>query len=122
MVKNYRNLKDIDIHLNDIVALIGENSSGKSNLLRAVTFPFLTDEAGFSGKKLSWVDINDDAKATYYRYIIDNQAKIKQLLVNSLLAICQQFSWMLIWHPKQRKTILLRISAFQLKKGKCYME
>jgi len=42
--KNYRNLKNIDIHLSDTVALIGENNSGKSNLLRAVTFPFLTEQ------------------------------------------------------------------------------
>ncbi len=50
IIKNYRNLKHIDIHLSDTVALIGENNSGKSNFLRAVTLPFLTDEASFSGK------------------------------------------------------------------------
>jgi len=76
IINNYRNLKNIDIHFNDTVALIGENNSGKSNLLRAVTLPFLTDEAGFSGKNLSWTDINDIAKAEYYQYIIDNQKDI----------------------------------------------
>ena len=44
IIKNYRNLKDIDICLGETVVLIGENNSGKSNLLRAVTLPFLTDE------------------------------------------------------------------------------
>ncbi len=39
IIKNYRNLKEIDIHLSDTVALIGENNSGKSNLLLAVTKP-----------------------------------------------------------------------------------
>jgi len=63
IINNYRNLKDIDIHLNDTVALIGENNSGKSNILRALTFPFLTEESGFLGKNLSWIDINDTAKA-----------------------------------------------------------
>lgn len=53
MIKNYTNLRDIDIYLNGTVALIGENNSGKSNLLRAVTLPFLTDETGYSGKNLS---------------------------------------------------------------------
>ncbi|MCH5210174.1 MAG: AAA family ATPase [Oscillospiraceae bacterium] len=76
IIKNYRNLKDIDIHLNDTVALIGENNSGKSNLLRAVTLPFLADEFGSFGKNLSWVDINDAAKEDYYKYIIDNQKSI----------------------------------------------
>lgn len=62
VIKNYRNLKDVDICLGETVVLIGENNSGKSNLLRAVTLPFLTDESSFSGKSLSWIDINDAAK------------------------------------------------------------
>lgn len=76
IIKNYRNLKEIDIHLSDTVALIGENNSGKSNLLRAVTLPFLTDESGPFDKNLSWVDINDIAKGEYYQYLIDNQKPI----------------------------------------------
>ena len=76
IIKNYRNLREIDIHLSDTVALIGENNSGKSNLLRAVTLPFLTDESSFSGKNLSWVDINDIARREYYQYIIENQVAI----------------------------------------------
>ena len=76
IIKNYRNLKDIDICLGETVVLIGENNSGKSNLLRAVTLPFLTDESSFSGKSLSWIDINDAAKEKYYHYIIENQKSI----------------------------------------------
>lgn len=76
IIKNYRNLKDIDICLGETVVLIGENNSGKSNLLRAVTLPFLTDESSFSGKSLSWIDINDVVKAEYYQYIIENQSGI----------------------------------------------
>ena len=76
IIKNYRNLKDIDICLGETVVLIGENNSGKSNLLRAVTLPFLTDESSFSGKSLSWIDINDTAKEKYYHYIIKNQKSI----------------------------------------------
>lgn len=76
IIKNYRNLKDIDICLGETVVLIGENNSGKSNLLRAVTLPFLTDESSFSGKSLSWIDINDTVKEKYYHYIIENQKSI----------------------------------------------
>lgn len=76
IIKNYRNLRDIDIHLSDTVALIGENNSGKSNLLRAVTLPFLTDEFGVSGKNLSWTDINSVARNEYYQYVLDNQESI----------------------------------------------
>ncbi len=31
VIKNYRNIKDINISLNDNVVLIGDNNSGKSN-------------------------------------------------------------------------------------------
>lgn len=86
IINNYRNLRNIDIHLSETVALIGENNSGKSNLLRAVTLPFLTDEVGFSRKNLSWVDINDIAKAEYYQYILDNQKSI----VNGTIG-CEDF-------------------------------
>lgn len=63
IIKNYRNLKDIDICLGETVVLVGENNSGKSNLLRAVTLPFLTDESSFLGKSLSW--IRDKEKFVY---------------------------------------------------------
>lgn len=32
IIKNYRNLKDVDICPGETVVLIGENNSGKSNL------------------------------------------------------------------------------------------
>lgn len=82
IIKNYRNLKDVDIYLGETVVLIGENNSGKSNLLRALTLPFLTDESSFSGKSLSWIDINDAAKKKYYHYIIENQKSIIDETIN----------------------------------------
>lgn len=86
IIKNYRNLRNIDIKLGEEVILIGENNSGKSNILRAVTLPFLIDELGYSGKKLSWIDINDKEKEEYYKYIIDNQ----EMIVNGRLK-CSDF-------------------------------
>jgi predicted ATP-dependent endonuclease of OLD family len=77
IIKNYRNIKDIDICLNNIVAIIGENNSGKSNLLKAVTLPFLSDDLGYTGKTLSWADINNEAKSKYYEYILENGKSIK---------------------------------------------
>ena len=77
IINNYRNLKSIDVPLNDTVAIIGENNSGKSNFLRALTLPFLSDEFSSSNKKLSWVDINNKAKQEYYQWLIDNQDAIK---------------------------------------------
>ena len=84
VIKNYRNIENIDIHLSDTVTLIGENNSGKSNFLRAITLPFFTDETSLSGKNLAWTDINNNAKEKYYRYVVDNQEKIKNDIENDL--------------------------------------
>ena len=75
-IKNYRNLKNIDVELSDVVALIGENNGGKSNFLKAITLPFLNTENGYYNKNLSWLDINDEAKNEYYKFLIDYQAEI----------------------------------------------
>lgn len=56
-IRNYRNLRDIDIGLAETVAIIGENNSGKSNFLKAITLPFLTDDNTHISKKLSWIDM-----------------------------------------------------------------
>lgn len=89
-VKNYRNIKHIDIQLSDVVALIGENNSGKSNLLRALTLPFLADDAGYMGKTLSWIDINNEEKQRYYTYLLENKGSI----VDEKISI-EQFAEML---------------------------
>lgn len=74
-VKDYRNLRSVDVKLDALVALVGENNSGKSNLLRAVTLPFMADE-GAGGKRLSWFDINSDAKDRYYTFIREHSNEI----------------------------------------------
>lgn len=75
-VKNYRNIKDVDIQLGDLVGVIGENNSGKSNLLRAITLPFMADDSGYMGKTLSWIDINNDEKQRYYEFLLEKKEEI----------------------------------------------
>ena len=75
IIKNYRNLKDVDVRLENLVTLIGENNSGKSNFLRALTLPLLTDEKGLS-KQLSWHDINNSCKNDFYQYLNKNREAI----------------------------------------------
>ncbi|MEH6845900.1 ATP-dependent nuclease [Bacillus thuringiensis] len=77
-VYGYRNLKEIEIELNRLVIFIGENNSGKSNLLRAITLPFLNDEMGSVSKILGWHDINNDLKKEYFEFIIENFERIKE--------------------------------------------
>lgn len=74
-VNNYRNLKHVNVRLDNLVALVGENNSGKSNLLRAMALPFAVDDNDM-GKRLSWNDINRDAKADYYSFIQSHKEEI----------------------------------------------
>ncbi|MDR6749334.1 putative ATP-dependent endonuclease of OLD family [Bacillus pumilus] len=76
-VKGYRNLKEINIELNRIVIFIGENNSGKSNLLKAITLPFLNDEIGNVPKNLGWQDINTELKDKYFTFIKENLDRLK---------------------------------------------
>jgi putative ATP-dependent endonuclease of the OLD family len=76
-VNNYRNLRTVDIDTNNVVVFIGDNNSGKSNLLRAITLPFTNHEIGAVNKNLGWQDINIGAKKDYYSFIEDNLEKIK---------------------------------------------
>lgn len=75
-ISNYRNLKNIDVELAQTVTIIGSNNSGKSNLLKAITLPFLADEIAYVGKNLTWFDINNSAKNDYYQFLIDNKESI----------------------------------------------
>ncbi len=77
-IQNYRNLKEIKIELNRLVIFIGENNSGKSNLLKAITLPFLNDEIGSLSKKLGWHDINNLAKAKYFEFIEEKIDEIRR--------------------------------------------
>jgi len=74
-IDNYRNLKHVDVELKNIVALIGENNSGKSNFLRAISLPLSSDDSG-AGKRLSWYDINKIAKEEYYEFLESNRQRL----------------------------------------------
>ena len=74
-IQNFRNIKDVDVQLGEVVTLIGENNSGKSNFLYALTLPFLSDDNNLS-KNLSWADINSEARNTYYQFILEKKDEI----------------------------------------------
>ena len=76
-IENYRNLRSIDVTLGKIVTLIGENNSGKSNFLRAISLPLSSDDVGIN-KHLSWYDINREAKEQYYNFLRDNRQSIAE--------------------------------------------
>ena len=39
VVRNYRSLKEIDVALHPLTVLVGENGTGKSNLIDVLRFP-----------------------------------------------------------------------------------
>lgn len=80
-IKNYRNLRNVNVELDSVVTLIGENNGGKSNFLKALSIPLSPDD-GNSSKKLSWYDINKEAKNEYLQFVINN----KQSIIDGTLA------------------------------------
>lgn len=74
-IQNFRNIRAVDVQLGDVVTLIGENNSGKSNFLYALTLPFLSDDNNIS-KTLSWADINSKARDEYYQFILEKKDEI----------------------------------------------
>ena len=43
-IENYRSIKNVDIKIHDIIALIGENNAGKSNIMSAINL-FFSDQS-----------------------------------------------------------------------------
>ncbi len=80
-VKNYRCLKDVELVLGDMTALIGANGSGKSALLRALAAFYeegdpLAPEDWYSGNTgseleicLTFSNLNADELETFQRYV-----------------------------------------------------
>ena len=101
-IKGYRNLKSVDLELNRLVIFIGENNCGKSNLLRAITLPFLNNEIGNVSKNLGWHDINNELKNTYFNFIKSNLEKIKHLEIDikEFESIIPSVSVMVAFEPK----------------------
>ncbi|AME06597.1 AAA family ATPase [Bacillus siamensis] len=101
-IKGYRNLKNVDLKLNRLVIFIGENNSGKSNLLKAITLPFLNNEIGNVGKNLGWHDINNDLKNTYFNFIKINLEKIKdsEIDIKDFVSIIPFVSVMVTFEPE----------------------
>ena len=75
-IENYRNLRNVDVDLQRETVVIGENNGGKSNFLRAITLPLISDEIAYTSKKLSWQDINSVAKENYYNFLLKNKENI----------------------------------------------
>lgn len=81
IINNYRNIESTSFDLNGTTIFIGENNSGKSNILRAISLPLYSEDNTIS-KNLSWEDINTDAKNKYYSFLLDHRQEIVDGTVN----------------------------------------
>ncbi|MGT4651179.1 ATP-dependent nuclease [Bacillus cereus] len=119
-IKGYRNLKEIDLKLNRLVIFIGENNSGKSNLLKAMTLPFLNNEIGNVNKNLGWDDINNELKKKYFDFVKSNLEKIKQkeLEIKDFESIIPFVSVKVTFEPKGADEFYVRKWNNSLEDGK----
>lgn len=81
IINNYRNIESTSFDLNGTTIFIGENNSGKSNILRAISLPLYSEDNTIS-KNLSWEDINTDSKNKYYSFLLDHRQEIVDGTVN----------------------------------------
>lgn len=110
IIRNYRNIESINIKLGDITTFIGNNNSGKSNILRAITLPFLSNDIGYNGKNLSWSDINNKAKEKYYKYIFENQKGIldESLKEEDLIKVLPRVTVEVALEPKETELYFVK--------------
>ncbi|MCF6160483.1 ATP-dependent nuclease [Furfurilactobacillus milii] len=66
-VKGFRNVRETDFPIGQNLIIVGENNSGKSNLLKALSLPLFTDL--FSKPRLGFSDLNIQDCAEYYGFV-----------------------------------------------------
>lgn len=76
-IKNYKILRDVEIELNKLSAIIGSNNSGKTSFLEALTLPFSCNEIPSKSKRLGLTDFNDEIIKEYLEFVVENKEKIK---------------------------------------------
>jgi len=75
-IENFRNFRSVEIPLQRKTILLGENNSGKTNLMRALTLPLASSELGLFRKALEWDDINKECKEKFFDFVHDRKDEI----------------------------------------------
>lgn len=78
-IKNYRNFTDFQIELKQFTTIIGENNSGKTNLLNALGLIFSNEIIFFKRRKLEIDDINYSAIYEFKKSIADLSTSIEHI-------------------------------------------
>ena len=75
VIENYRNIEGTSFESKGTTIFIGENNSGKSNILRAISLPLYSEDNTIS-KHLTWDDINSKARNEYFKYLKTHRDQI----------------------------------------------
>lgn len=110
IVKNFRNLDYVNVPLSKVTTVIGRNNSGKSNFLRAVTLPLLSEDLGSGSKSLSWSDIGSKSVDRYLKFIVDNRGKFGDGSVNleEFEKVTPIVSVQIHFYPKETELFLVK--------------
>jgi len=86
LIKNFKSFKSERIDFNDLMAFIGENNAGKSNVLKALDLFFKDtkklDEEYFNNSaeriviQVWFKELNTDAKETFKKYLLDDNETV----------------------------------------------
>lgn len=110
IIKNFRNLDYVNVPLSKVTTVIGRNNSGKSNFLRAVTLPLLSEDLGSGSKSLSWSDIGSKSVDRYLKFIVDNRRKFGDGSVNleEFEKVTPIVSVQIHFYPKETELFLVK--------------
>lgn len=91
-INNYRGFRNFEAKLSELSILIGENDSGKSNLLSALSLPLKSSKLEYTPKTLNISDINIESINEFYKSIKDDESKDDQIIKIPRVSIKLQFS------------------------------
>ncbi len=121
-IRNYRNVRCVDIDINETnngtTTFIGENNSGKSNILRAISLPLVSEDNSIS-KNLCLEDINYQAKADYYNFLEEHRGEIVNgtVSLDDFIAILPVVTVELQLLPKDTERYYVKDIAYKIDNG-----
>ena len=78
-INNYRGFEKFKVKLSKLSVIIGENDSGKSNFIEALSLPLSGNTLNYNRKRLSVSDINSKSIISFYQSIKNDEADEIQL-------------------------------------------
>lgn len=90
-IENYRGFDSFTVLLSKLSIIIGENDSGKSNFLAALSLPLSKGNLDFTQRRLSVSDINTKSIQKLYESVINKKEESKQIATIPRVTVTIQF-------------------------------